>query len=263
MTTIWQSSSNKRKARKQHGRQQKSLFSRIEYVQDKLDSTWLHSCTQILKSCFDNRMLELSGNARQENEGQKYTVTCLGLGSPETSDNARAQLAFLLKTCDCFNIQNYTKISIYDPVFTEEDKLLFVQLGICVMDPRETHQFNATVEEPTILYMPHCDLALYEDVLTANWSLERLGNILFICNHFDDYIQKLVCGSPCPPLSSSHFALVTVAPHITSLPLPPSPDWPGAFNNISAQFMSKNKLDTGWLKKEPEGKERSTCKPQS
>lgn len=51
------------------------------------------------------------------------------------------------------------------------------------------------IDRPTILFMPHCDLALYESVLSANWTLDRLENIIFICNHFDDYVQKSVTPS--------------------------------------------------------------------
>lgn len=35
---------------------------------------------------------------------QGHDVICLGLGSPESSENARVQLAFLLGICDVFEI---------------------------------------------------------------------------------------------------------------------------------------------------------------
>ncbi|GAW03189.1 SRR1-domain-containing protein [Lentinula edodes] len=247
-TEIWlpSSPSRQRKTRKQ--RQQKPpLFSRVQFVQDKLDLTWFNSCIRILEKYFESRILEIS----EENSGQKknarqkkeYNVTCLGLGSPETSDNARAQLAFLLKVCDTLKI-DCAKISIYDPVFTDEDKSLLRQFGMCVWDcgsdAKDTHICNIiTDEEPTILFMPHCDLALYESVLSANWSLIRLKNSLFICNHFDDYIQNNSVRS----LKDKAPHLLTIAPNITSHPLPTSPDWPSAFNNTSVQFLSKHKFD--------------------
>ncbi|KAJ3894177.1 SRR1-domain-containing protein [Lentinula edodes] len=244
-TEIWlpSSPSRQRKTRKQ--RQQKPpLFSRVQFVQDKLDLTWFNSCIQ---EYFESRILEIS----EENSGQKkkrrqkkeYNVTCLGLGSPETSDNARAQLAFLLKVCDALNI-DCTRISIYDPVFTDEDKSLLRQLGMCVLDcgsdTTDTRIYNiSTDEEPTMLFMPHCDLALYESVLAANWSSSRLNNSLFICNHFDDYIQNNSIRS----LEDKAPHLLNIAPNITSYPLPTSPDWPSAFNNTSVQFLSKHKFD--------------------
>jgi hypothetical protein len=48
------------------------------------------------------------------------------------------------------------------------------------------------VERPTILYMPHCDLGLYENIIGANWSEERLARIVFIANRFSDYTDKYV-----------------------------------------------------------------------
>ncbi|KAJ3812671.1 SRR1-domain-containing protein, partial [Lentinula lateritia] len=160
---------------------------------------------------------------------KEYNVTCLGLGSPETSDNARAQLAFLLKVCDALNI-DCARISIYDPVFTDEDKSLLRQLGMC-----DAHICNITTdEESTIIFMPHCDLSLYESVLAANWSSSRLDKSLFICNHFDDYIQNNSIRS----LEDKAPYLLNIAPNITSHPLPTSPDWPTAFNNTSVQFLS-------------------------
>jgi hypothetical protein len=50
------------------------------------------------------------------------------------------------------------------------------------------------VERPTILYMPHCDLKLYENIIGANWSEEQLARIIFVANRFKDYTDKYVCG---------------------------------------------------------------------
>lgn len=45
-------------------------------------------------------------------------------------------------------------------------------------------------EAPTIFFMPHCDMTLYESVLKANWTLQRLGNMLLIGNPISEYIAK-------------------------------------------------------------------------
>jgi len=101
-------------------------------------------------------------------------------------------------------------------------------------DSPETSKVDAT-NGPTILFMPHCDLTLYERVLCVNWTLDRLENILFICNHFDDYLRNNSIRS----LESAAPHVLQIAPGITSTPLPFSSDWPGAFNNTSVQFLSK------------------------
>jgi len=43
---------------------------------------------------------------------------------------------------------------------------------------------------PTLLFMPHCDRNLYENVLRANWTQERLQNMLLIANCFSEYVDK-------------------------------------------------------------------------
>ncbi|KAJ3975228.1 SRR1-domain-containing protein [Lentinula raphanica] len=240
------SSSSKRNQRKAHGHKQHhrpTLSARLQTIQNKLDSTWLHSCTRTLRTCLQDCARAFSANA-DANAG--YTVTCLGLGSPETSDNARVQLAFLLTACDALHI-DHKNVSIYDPVFTNEDKALFIQLGLQVLEyehsdpPPESHLPILAAGGQTgvsILFMPHCDLTLYESVLAARWSLERLRNVVFVGNHFDDYIQNNSVQS----LERKAPHLLKIAPNLTAIPLPPSPDWPGAFNNTSVQYLTDEKL---------------------
>jgi hypothetical protein len=45
------------------------------------------------------------------------------------------------------------------------------------------------VDVPTILYMPHCEVMLYESVLRDNWNKERLANIVFIGNRLSNYVD--------------------------------------------------------------------------
>ena len=49
------------------------------------------------------------------------------------------------------------------------------------------------IETPTLLFMPHCDMGLYEALLRDNWSSERLCNLFLIGNLFSDYLVK--CAS--------------------------------------------------------------------
>lgn len=38
--------------------------------------------------------------------------------------------------------------------------------------------------------MPHCDLSLYENILRANWTPQRLARLVLVANNLSDYIQK-------------------------------------------------------------------------
>ncbi|KAG1826968.1 SRR1-domain-containing protein [Suillus subaureus] len=123
-------------------------------------------------------------------------VLCLGLGSPSSSREARAQLAFLISSCTVLGIAP-SDVSVYDPVFTDADKVLFQSFGMrCLPDTASLlfcYDGKHGVERPTILYMPHCDLKLYENIIGANWSEEQLARIIFVANRFSDYTDKYVC----------------------------------------------------------------------
>ena len=97
---------------------------------------------------------------------------------------------------------------MYDPIFTEADRQLLQTLGIRCLDHIQASGFISgadfklksgvlqgaehSLDCPTILYMPHCDLKLYEMVIRANWTLDGLCNIVFLANRFSDYVDKYV-----------------------------------------------------------------------
>jgi hypothetical protein len=55
-------------------------------------------------------------------------------------------------------------------------------------------QVKYPLRNPTILFMPHCDRNLYENVLRANWTKEGLQNMLLVANRFSEYVDRWVCG---------------------------------------------------------------------
>ena len=121
---------------------------------------------------------------------EKPVVLCLGLGSPSSSRITRAQLAFLTETCqllkvvcgfhpvlfigiyyfnqknflsvlmmmmmDCFLLffilkQDHQDVSIYDPIFTTEDHLLFEELNMKVTANNNACVFFLGVREELML----------------------------------------------------------------------------------------------------------------
>ncbi|KAG2349582.1 hypothetical protein BDR05DRAFT_955459 [Suillus weaverae] len=156
-------------------------------------------------------------------------VLCLGLGSPSSSREARAQLAFLINSCTILEIGS-SNVSVYDPVFTDADRALFQSFGMrCLPDTDGKH----AVKRPTILYMPHCDLKLYENIIGANWSEEQLGRIIFVANRFSDYTDN----HPQSKLQIESPYLMRLAPHLECHPLPTLQTFSSAFNNISVQYV--------------------------
>ena len=51
---------------------------------------------------------------------------------------------------------------------------------------------NYTTNPDTVVYMPHCDLSLFERFLKDNWFPERIPNIILVGNTLSDYADKCV-----------------------------------------------------------------------
>ncbi|KIM80814.1 hypothetical protein PILCRDRAFT_518728 [Piloderma croceum F 1598] len=192
-------------------------------INELMGTGWITECQQILCEAMNTFPFT------------SFEVLCLGLGSPSCSRDARAQLAFLVSTCDSCGIDR-RKVSIYDPVFTEDDVKLLRDLQFnCLTDDK---QAKYPLLNPTLLFMPHCDRNLYENVLRANWTQERLQNMLLIANCFSEYVDnipshKLTVESPC---------LTRIAPYLESRDLPALISPATAFNNTSIQLVKREAL---------------------
>ncbi|OSD02870.1 hypothetical protein PYCCODRAFT_1366940 [Trametes coccinea BRFM310] len=194
---------------------------------------WLRDAQQTLRESIEEAFA--ASDAAPE-------VLCLGLGSPASSRDARAQLAFLLAACDDLSIDR-TRVSVYDPVFTDEDLQLLAQYRLTHLP--ENRRASYGLETPTIVFMPHCDLQLYENLLHANWSQSSLPNVLLIANRLSEYAENI----PSRTLASEHPCVARLAPYLTSRALRPCAAHPTAFNNTSVQYIRAATLaerDADW-----------------
>ncbi|KAF9566245.1 SRR1-domain-containing protein, partial [Agrocybe pediades] len=172
-------------------------------------------------------------------------ILCLGLGSPSASQNARVQLAFLTETCKRLNVA-HDSVSIYDPVFNAEDTALLEELHMTVLTKNnvddEQHQLPSwyTLSVPTICFMPHCDIELYDAIIRANWSEQGLSNLFLLGNSLQEYLDN----KPTSVLEAQVPSLLRAAPIFENKPLPPSTAWPTAFNNTSVQYFRPSKGTT-------------------
>ncbi|GJE86879.1 SRR1-domain-containing protein [Phanerochaete sordida] len=187
-------------------------------IEELASSGWVNECTQLVRDAL--RVLAM----------QKPRVLCLGLGSPSSSRDARTQLAFLLAACDDLTLERST-VSAYDPVFTDEDDRLLATAGVQRLTENRSAAYP--LGEPTIVYMPHCDLPLYENIMRENSSRERLPRLLLIANRLSEYLDSL----PSHKLQAEYPCVARLAPLLTSLPLPPCPSSVTAFNNLAVQFV--------------------------
>jgi hypothetical protein len=74
-------------------------------------------------------------------------------------------------------------VYVYDPVLKAMDKEVLEEWDCSVMDDVEASEHE--VRDKTLFYMPHCEAPLYNDVMDANWSPERLRNIAVLGNSYN------------------------------------------------------------------------------
>ncbi|GBE82493.1 hypothetical protein SCP_0408770 [Sparassis crispa] len=165
-------------------------------------------------------------------------VLCLGLGSPAASRDARAQLAFLLAACDGLSIDR-AKVTAYDPVFTAEDTQLLDTLA----DSEPAQRARYAIAAPTVIFMPHCDLQLYENLLRENWTRDRLPNVVLIANRLTEYADS----TPSRKFAVEYPCVSRLAPYLTTRALPACPSHPTAFNNTAIQHTRSAELPVGSL----------------
>ncbi|KAH9951398.1 hypothetical protein B0H21DRAFT_280471 [Amylocystis lapponica] len=215
---------------------------------DLSTNDWLHKSTQHLRDTLAFL------------PSQPLGILCLGLGSPSGSPDARAQLVFLLAVCDdlsivCISVlvprditrstrarasQDRAKVAVYDPVFTEQDIELLDTLAVSRI--AENKHARHRVESPTIVFMPHCDLQLYENLLRENWSRDRLSHLILIANRLSDYADS----APSRRFSVEHPCVSRLTPYLTSRLLPACTAYPTAFNNTAIQVARLDSAPGEW-----------------
>ncbi|CAE6520801.1 unnamed protein product [Rhizoctonia solani] len=108
-------------------------------------------------------------------------------GSPTKSAESRAQLCVLLDLCAELAIIG-TNIEVFDPAFEEQDISALHDLGLRVL--KENKKGAHVIDTPTLVYMPHCGIGLYERFLRANWSGEGMGRIILVANDMAAYVER-------------------------------------------------------------------------
>ncbi|CAR26577.1 hypothetical protein ZYGR_0H03950 [Zygosaccharomyces rouxii] len=112
-------------------------------------------------------------------------VRCLALGSFHEEFSAKWQLALLMELLDYLNASN-PLVSVYDPVFTEEDLKFVSQLERWSVDENLSAEWNEDSSR-TLFFLPHAPLDLTELVLDKEQPKYWLANH-FIA-HTDRYTK--------------------------------------------------------------------------
>ncbi|RDD38227.1 SRR1-like protein [Trichoplax sp. H2] len=116
-------------------------------------------------------------------------IVCYGLGNFLSSASARYQLALLLILIEKLQIKN--RCSIFDPVFTSDEKEILQDFGLQIIT--ENEDCKRCVQMGTLFYMVHCERDMYNNLLASNWPRNNLRNVIIVGNCFSNYSLRLSC----------------------------------------------------------------------
>lgn len=130
-------------------------------------------------------------------EGRISSIICYGLGSfcDGVQIASRYQLALLILIHEYLvqaNLLNNLVIDIYDPSFEEDDKATLISFKnppfkIIPINEHCSRVFSST--DNTLIYMPHLDKHLYNNLIGSNWNSDTLKRMLVLGNSFREMVE--------------------------------------------------------------------------
>lgn len=115
-------------------------------------------------------------------------VVVYGLGSIRTDSVSRKQLSFIIMLRQKLSLSG--EFLCFDPILKEDEYALMKehfnidQIGV-------NEECARQVSKPTLAFMPHCDLPMYNNLLWANWSRNSIDKIVIIGNSMEGYDNHL------------------------------------------------------------------------
>ncbi|CAK9212016.1 unnamed protein product [Sphagnum jensenii] len=131
-----------------------------------------------------------SSTDSREHNGKTMGIDLVvfGVGSIADSEVSRCQIALAMLLKQKYE-SLFNKVLVYDPVLSDLEFRVLTTLGCAPI----CHDENGSrrVHVPTVFYMPHCEVGLYNNVLLANlepWSC--LSQVLVLGNSFHKYQER-------------------------------------------------------------------------
>uniref|UniRef100_A0A8C6W1U8 SRR1-like domain-containing protein n=1 Tax=Nannospalax galili TaxID=1026970 RepID=A0A8C6W1U8_NANGA len=160
---------------------------------------------------------------------------CYGLGNFASCATARIQLAFLLLLLEKCHIPR-SHCCVYDPLFSHVETTVLMALGVMVLKENEEGKHSVGIQ-PTVFYMPHCGMALYNNLLWSNWSTAALSRTVIIGNSFRSEPEEQAMADLLLDLS------VQILKGLKELALPQTPQYMDTFNDMSVHWFPVSKLE--------------------
>ncbi|KAK9105353.1 hypothetical protein Scep_022197 [Stephania cephalantha] len=164
----------------------------------------------------------------------KMPMVIYGIGSIESYEPPRLQLslAILLKR----KFDWVGGIEVFDPVISSTESKILEALGCSVLS--ENEQGRRVALKPTMFYMPHCEVVLYDNLVQANWKAEHLNQMVVFGNSFRSY-ENYISVSMNSTLSESMKHVLTVLNFSTEVKVETvSDDYFKAFHDSSWHYFN-------------------------
>jgi SRR1 len=195
--------------------------------------------------------VDSDGTPRKENT----RLICLGLGSFTKSSNARWQMGAALLLRNLLGVDECHGV-VADPAMSAADDVVALELGFVIAQSlsaalalRGSCEDDDVPDSRFVLFMPHCERALYNDVMRRMWGPKRLGRAIL----FGNSLKLFYAAGECAPGDWTYMDAVVadgVAVEVPCLNASSSPSYE-AFNDLSvtrfnAHLSKSMSLDDVW-----------------
>jgi len=143
------------------------------------------------KSTRESLSASLS-NFNRESLGHSAALICFGVGCVGNSHVAQHQAGLFLLIREWLQAEGFKieQMQIYDPILCRQEKEALESLGCQILETNHDGAFPLDPSLFNLLYMPHCEAELYNNILAANWST-HLGNLCILGNSLRSYEERL------------------------------------------------------------------------
>ncbi|KAL8538406.1 hypothetical protein ACS0TY_000417 [Phlomoides rotata] len=167
---------------------------------------------------------------------EKMQMVIYGIGSVESFEPPRLQLSLAILMKRSFDWIG--EIEVFDPIISLTESKVLTSLGCTVLSVNEQGRRQAL--KPTLFFMPHCEAELYDNLLEANWGVDKLNRLIIFGNSFGAYEHHAsLCNSSAVVDSRRHvLAVRSFTEEFKIITL--SDDYFRAFHGSSWHFFSLN-----------------------
>ncbi|XP_041349563.1 2-(3-amino-3-carboxypropyl)histidine synthase subunit 1-like isoform X2 [Gigantopelta aegis] len=158
-----------------------------------------------------------------------------GIGHFSSCIIARYQLCLILAVREQLEIPE-SCCFVYDPVFTAVEKQALEKLNFNIISQNEEGKRPCT--SPTLVFMPHCGKALYNNLLFENWEPTQLVNLILIGNSFTSMVDR----TPERLLKKTGSYILRIQPHTTESQIPGNFAHDQVFNDLAVHTFNEDKV---------------------